>query len=171
MVPAAEWLREFAPGLFFSLFALPSSHIGISGDVAPCQKFVNERLAMFLKPLACLANLFDHRYRGRLLSPELRTSALMSLERYCQLLKCECPCLEDVSEFIEARGRFGRLPTLHCTPMSLWQTLFAGDPLAQLASMLTTLPCVCHCLCLCQDRILTICEYKGGVEKVPYADG
>ena len=114
---------------------------------------------MFLKPLACLANLFDHRYHGRRLSPELRTNALSELERYCKLLRCdcpcednlcsmslsllrcECPCLDDISEFIEARGRFGRLPTLHCTPMSLWQTLFEGDPLAQLASMLTTLPC------------------------------
>ena len=69
------------------------------------------------------------------------SGALDKLEYYCGVLKCPIPPLDDVAEFIEARGRFSRLPAMHCTPLSLWGTVFEGDPLALLANMLTTLPC------------------------------
>ena len=124
IAPSAVGLSDFAPG-----------------DVRRAQQFIDARLEMFLRPLACLSNLMDHRYRGRSLGCERRTSTLATLDKYCDLLKVPCPGLDDLAEFCAAKGRFSRIATLHCTPLTMWQVVFEGDPLATLGLLVTTLPC------------------------------
>ena len=83
---------------------------------------------MIITPISSLANILDHRFRGRNLLPGDKGLALQTIGNVVTGLHgVDCPRLDDVLDFIAERGPFNNSGSFECSPFHFWSALYAAQ--------------------------------------------
>jgi hypothetical protein len=132
-------LKKIAPGdvrcdLLFCVFPVIRMRHRAASDI------LTKRKAMFITPTALLANVFDHRFRGRTLDAESRAIALRHISTLVGHLPQVGPVnVNDVLDFMAERGQF-KGSQIECHPFQFWAAIFPDSPLSPLGCFLTSVP-------------------------------
>lgn len=114
------------------------------GDVKKATRLIDERKPMLFHDTALCAYMFDHRFRGVLLTPTERSTALRAMPDIANILGLAAPSMDAMSKFLGRDGCYGTLAVCH--PVNFWVTLFGGDCLSPLGAILCGLPASQACV-------------------------
>ena len=87
------------------------------------------------------ANIFHHRCRGASLPEELRSSPLLHLDKFANQLDVPAPVLDEVTEFMQCKGKFENVSSFEGAPYNLWTRVHPKSSLSPLARLLNSLHC------------------------------
>ena len=87
-----------------------------------------------------MANLLDHRYRGKNLTPELRAKALRNIASVAEMVALDAPSLDEALAFIGETGVFQHTTGLECHPFLFWKSVHPDSTVAQLGKLLGCIP-------------------------------
>ena len=129
---------EIVATLFDNL--IPTLRVFGPGQVARARPIIEERGQMLLHERALVANLLDHRYRGRKLTPALRAKALRNIASVAEKVALDPPSLDEALAFIGETGAFQQSVGLECHPFLFWNSVHPDSTLAQLGKLLGSIP-------------------------------
>lgn len=124
-----------------TLDALPAAVKAFApADFRKVSTIVKDRMQMFLKPHAVIANILDHRYRGQQLPAEAKAAAYAAVPNLCHCLGIPAQSLDDIADFVAGHGLFAQCQALPCSPHTLWTTVLSAEALSPFATILAGLP-------------------------------